>query len=221
MENHSVYQLKNMQAPNKQEQPKFTGSQFWDDRFGQAEYVYGKNPNAFFKEMLDPLAVGKLLLPAEGEGRNAVYAAEKGWEVTAIDFSKDGQQKALALARERRVAITYEVADITTYQTVQKYDLIAFVFAHLSPDIRVEVYRSYFPFLEKGGRVVAEFFNKKQLGKPSGGPKILEWLLDKSELAEIFKDLEIVYLEEVETELKEGAFHEGIANVVRLVAIKK
>jgi hypothetical protein len=75
----------------------------WNERYGADEYVYGKEPNGFLKEFIDNHPPGKILLPAEGEGRNAVYAASKGWEVTAFDFSEEGKKKALKLALKKPI----------------------------------------------------------------------------------------------------------------------
>lgn len=76
-------------------------SQFWNERYSQAEYVYGETPNVFFEAQLDKLSAGTIILPCEGEGRNAVYAASQGWEVKAFDASEAGQKKALLLAEKK------------------------------------------------------------------------------------------------------------------------
>ena len=71
--------------------------EFWNDRYAKETYVYGTSPNAFFKEQLRLLDVGTILLPAEGEGRNAVYAAKLGWDVYAFDYSAHAHHKAIKL----------------------------------------------------------------------------------------------------------------------------
>ena len=87
----------------------------WEERYAADEYAYGEEPNAFFKACLDRLpAAGRLLLPGEGEGRNAVYAARQGWKVDAFDFSAAGRERALRLAERYGVHIDYEVADYET-----------------------------------------------------------------------------------------------------------
>ena len=86
---------------------------FWNDRYGRAEYAYGKEPNVFFKEQLDQLQPGKILLPAEGEGRNAVYAAEKGWQASAYDWSENAYKKAMQLAEEKKVNIDYQICSLS------------------------------------------------------------------------------------------------------------
>jgi SAM-dependent methyltransferase len=198
-----------------------TGNQFWNARYQAAEYAYGKAPNAFFAESLAALTPGKLLLPAEGEGRNAVYAASQGWEVDAIDFSEAGREKALALSAAQGVQITYELADLMEFSTEKSYDLIAFIFVHMPPQLGRAMYRRYLPFLKSGGKIVMEVFHPQQLGLPSGGPKSLDWLIDEAELAETFSELIIEQLESGETTLAEGAFHDGPAFTTRLIAQKK
>ncbi len=80
---------------------------FWNERYAAREYVYGKKPNQYFKKNIDGLTPVKILLPCKGEGRNAVYAAQKGWDVEAIDFSVEGKKKALSLALKNNVSINY------------------------------------------------------------------------------------------------------------------
>ena len=77
----------------------------WNQNFSHPDYVYGKAPNVFLKQELDKLAPQTILFAAEGEGRNAVYAAQRGWKVSAFDISTAGRQKALRLAAENGVAL--------------------------------------------------------------------------------------------------------------------
>ena len=102
--------------------------EMWDQRYAESEYVYGINPNEFFKQELDKLVPGKILLPAEGEGRNAVYAAEKGWVVSAFDQSEEGRKKSMLLAADRKVTIDYHIRDLETHDyPVDHFDAIALV----------------------------------------------------------------------------------------------
>lgn len=80
---------------------------FWNEMYGTEEFRYGTTPNEFFKEKLDKMKPGSVLLPAEGEGRNAVYAATQGWDVTAFDISAQGKEKAVQLAKQHNVSINY------------------------------------------------------------------------------------------------------------------
>lgn len=103
----------------------------WDIRYGKEEYFYGKEPNNYFKQEIGKLPPGKILLPGEGEGRNAVYAATLGWDVYAIDMSEAGRQKAFKLASEKGLNIRYEICNLQTYQyPVNEFDAVAIIFAH-------------------------------------------------------------------------------------------
>lgn len=193
----------------------FERPQFWDERYGaDTAYVYGRRPNAFFAEVLDARPPGKLLTVAEGEGRNAVYAAEQGWRVTATDFSAVAREKALRLARQAGVAIDYQVADATTYHTDERFDLVTIVFLHLGPTDRRAALRRYAELLAPGGQLAVILYHPDQLGKPSGGPKNAAWLVSPEELGATFGDLLTTeVLERRSVILSEGPYHSGEAVV--------
>ena len=88
---------------------------FWNERYAAAEFVYGTAPNEYFKSVLDTLPEGKLLLPCEGEGRNAVYAASQSWMVDAFDMSEAGKEKCHQLATAKKVSINYQIADALNF----------------------------------------------------------------------------------------------------------
>ena len=83
--------------------------QFWNDRYSEEEFIYGVEPNEFLKLELDKIPTGSILLPAEGEGRNAVYAASKGWNVTAFHYSEAAKVKTTLLAEKMNVKLDYEL----------------------------------------------------------------------------------------------------------------
>jgi SAM-dependent methyltransferase len=193
----------------------------WDQRYGQEGYIYGKAPNAFFKQETDRLKPGKILLPAEGEGRNAVYAAKNGWQVLALDMSQAGRNKALKLAEEAGVGIQYEICDLTSCLLPEnEFDALAIIFAHFPSETRRLVYRKLLGALKPGGTLILETFSKKQFGKTSGGPQNLDMLNNIEELKLDFKDLDFKEISESEVDLQEGDFHVGKAKVIRIVAVK-
>jgi 2-polyprenyl-3-methyl-5-hydroxy-6-metoxy-1,4-benzoquinol methylase len=106
-------------------------SEFWDKRHESNDTVYGKEPNAYFKSFIDGHKPGSILLPAEGEGRNAIYAAKKGWKVDTFDFSPIAQQKALLRAKQEKIPINYQVINIGEFKTVKQYDTVALIYVHL------------------------------------------------------------------------------------------
>lgn len=189
---------------------------FWNQRYREEAYAYGTEPNTWLRQQLPQLKPGRLLLPAEGEGRNAAYAASLGWEVLAIDYSEAGRDKALALAAERGVNITYELAAVHEYPYPEAaFEAAALIYAHLPPELRRETHRLVAQALKPGGTLILEAFGKSQLELSSGGPKALEVLYSPEELREDFPSLDWDILEETEVELEEGPYHKGAARVVR------
>lgn len=194
--------------------------EFWDERYGKAEFAYGTAPNDFFKEWIDTQKPGTILFPCEGEGRNAIYAATKGWKVRAFDYSKKGKEKAEILANALKVSINYEISDALYFESENKFDAIVFIFAHFPENIRQIIHRRIAILLKPGGTILLEAFNERQIENESGGPKTLDLLYSLKKLKDDFSEMEIQLLENKETQLYEGRFHDGKADVVRLIAKK-
>lgn len=195
--------------------------EFWDERYGKAEFAYGTAPNDFFKEWIDKQKPGTILLPCEGEGRNAVYAATKGWKVSAFDFSEKAKEKAEQLADSLKASINYKVSDALYYKPEQKFDAVVLIYAHFPEDIRQNIHKRMSGMLKPGGTLLMEAFNTQQIENESGGPKNVEMLYSIKKLKEDFSEMEFQLLENKEIQLYEGRFHEGKADVVRLIARKK
>ena len=196
---------------------------FWDERYSAHDWSYGQLPNAYFKEILDSLASsGSLLLPGEGERRNAIYAAQQGWQVDALDYSEVAQQKALTWAARLGLSLNYQVQELPVFTPPKpQYDLIGLFFLHLLPEHRATLHQQIPILLRKGGKLVLEAFNPRQLGNHSGGPKREDMLFTQAMLSHDFRDLHILQLEERTVTLNEGIFHQGEAQVIRLLAEKK
>ncbi len=195
--------------------------EFWNDRYSSEDFVYGKTPNKFFKSEIDKLPPGNLLLPSEGEGRNAVYAAKLNWTVDAFDQSEKGKEKCEALAAGNNVSVNYTVTDALDIQLEEdKYDLIAFIFAHYPSSIRKQVHQKCIKALKPGGLLLLEAFNPLQLNNQSGGPKNTDMLYSADLLKHDFATLNIKYLQELTVDLSEGRHHSGKGDVVRIIATK-
>lgn len=196
-------------------------NKFWDERYSSDDFVYGKEPNEFFKSEIDKLPPGNLLLPSEGEGRNAVYAAKLKWTVDAFDQSEKGKEKCELLAKENNVQINYTVADALEINLNENYyDMLALIFAHYPSRIRKQVHQKCIKALKPGGLLVLEAFNPLQLNNQSGGPKDIDMLYTTEILKDDFADLTIKYLEELSVDLSEGKHHSGKGDVVRVLATK-
>lgn len=200
---------------------------FWDDRYRQEEFAYGEAPNRFFKDQIDKRKPGTILLPAEGEGRNAVYAAQMGWEVSAFDISSEGEKKAQALAKKHGVSIDYRVGQLADLDYAdEQFDVIALVYAHFPPEVRKGFHQLLQQKLKPGGVVILEAFSKNNLAyrhkNPNvGGPPNAEALYTIDDLSGDFANYEFLELAEKEVELNEGLYHNGTAAVVRLVGVKQ
>jgi hypothetical protein len=197
---------------------------FWNERYQNNETVYGLLPNVFFKHCIDKINTGKLLLPAEGEGRNAVYAAKNGWDVTAFDYSEVAKEKALKMAMSHQVTFVYQTTNFLSFQAEPaSMDAVALIYAHMPPEIRSEFHHKVAYWVKKGGYVILEAFNPLQLELQSGGPKDVSMLYIQEMLKNDFPehDWKIELLETTETELSEGPFHEGKAQVIRLLACRR
>lgn len=193
----------------------------WDQRYSAEEYVYGKEPNTYFRDQLNKLTPGNLLLPGEGEGRNAVYAASVGWNVTAFDTSSEGQKKALSLAEEKGVSIDFNLASYLDFEYPEKrYDVIGLFFTHQPSEMRKVFHKKILQGLKPGGMIILEAFHKEQINNNTGGPQSPDFLYSEADLEKDFSTLKIKELNAIQRDLREGEFHRGISNVIQLIAIK-
>ena len=198
----------------------------WNAKFGQKEYAYGTQPNDYLKERLGTLPAGSILFPAEGEGRNAVYAAQLGWKVSAFDISEEGQKKALKLAKKKQVSIDYEIGELANLgYKPEQFDAIALIYAHFPPNIRSDYHKLLHTYLKKGGTIIFEAFSKAHLDykkkNPNvGGPGNLDYLFSMEELQSDFSDYEILELKQTTVQLNEGDGHVGTGSVIRFLGKK-
>ena len=199
----------------------------WNDRYSKSSFAYGEQPNNYLKEQLEKLNVGTILFPAEGEGRNAVFAATLGWKVSAFDISIQGKNKALHLAEINKVTIDYQVGELQTLNYIpEQFDVIALIYAHFPADIKSRYHKMVDKYLRKNGFVIFEAFSKRHIdyiakNENVGGPKDIAMLFSIDELKSDFANYEIIELEEKEIELSEGLFHNGKGSVIRFVGRKK
>ena len=199
----------------------------WDNKYRGDEYAFGTAPNNYFQETLLNLPVGKILFPAEGEGRNAVYAAKLGWKVWAFDISTEGKTKAQRLAMDSHVMIDYQLGELPDLDyRADQFDAIALIYAHFPATIKSKYHRMLDRYLRPGGMIIFEAFSKKHIHYRSrndkvGGPRDLESLFSIDELKSDFENYDIIELVEREIELSEGQYHNGIGSVIRFIGRKR
>lgn len=200
---------------------------FWDERYSRDEFIYGEQPNEYLKQKLAQLAPGKALFAAEGEGRNAVFAAKSGWIVSAFDQSEAGKTKAKLLAKKNGVEIDYVISDIEDIiYTENSFDALVLIFAHFHSDLRNIYHQKLSKYLNKGGILILEAFSKKHSDNQkanvrAGGPQDVRMLYDLEDLKADFDNFVFVEVAEAVAELNEGNHHVGKADVIRILAIKK
>ena len=193
----------------------------WDERYAREEYIYGIEPNTYLKEKLSAIKPGKILFPAEGEGRNAVYAASLGWETDAFDLSIEGQKKALKLSMQKGVNINYFLQSLNDWEPEpEQYDCIALIFVHIPENMRKKVHQAAITALKPGGMVILEAFTINQLERTSGGPKIAELLFTADQIGDDFKNLQTIEIQETQILLDEGPFHYGLVDIIQYCGIK-
>ncbi|MGU3377080.1 class I SAM-dependent methyltransferase [Chryseobacterium sp. M5A1_1a] len=199
----------------------------WNERYTHEEFVYGTAPNNYLEEQLKKLNSGTILFPADGEGRNSVYAALEGWKASSFDISEQGRHKALQFAEQNGVTIDYQVGELQTLNYhEEQFDVIALIYAHFPGDIKSSIHQMLNQYLRKDGFIIFEAFSKKHLdyvtkNEEVGGPKDIGSLFSIEEIKADFPNYSIIELEETEVELKEGLFHNGTGSVIRFVGQKQ
>ncbi|MBT0668484.1 class I SAM-dependent methyltransferase [Novosphingobium profundi] len=195
----------------------------WDERYA-TDFAYGTQPNDWLVARFDDLKKGTCLCLAEGQGRNAVWLAQQGLAVTAVDQSAVGMGKAQELAASRGVAITTEVADLAAYDLGEaRWDSVVAIFAHFPPALRANLHARVAKALKPGGTVLIEAYTPDTLQQPGrGGPSgaQADMLMRAAFLEDDFSELTILHAAETLREVNEGAFHQGLGAVVQFLARK-
>lgn len=195
----------------------------WDERYSAAEYVYGTEPNDFLREQAQRITPGgRVLCIADGEGRNGVYLARLGYDVTSVDASRVGLEKAAALAASHSVSITTIHADLADYDFgVTQWDAVVSIFCHLPPEPRSHVHAAIPAALRHNGVVILEAYTVDQLSHRTGGPPVPELMMSEAQLRHDFASLLVIACDERTRMIHEGALHNGMSATVQLVAQRK
>lgn len=194
--------------------------EFWDERYGESFESYGTEPNDFLRDVAARIPEGPVLCLAEGEGRNAVFLAERGHAVTAVDLSPVGLANAAALAEERGVTLATVQADLATYDPGERrWAAIVSVWAHVPPAVRAPLHARCVRALRPGGAFVLEAYTPRQLERPGvGGPPNAELLMTPEGLREELAGLRFEICGERDREVNEGRYHSGPSTTVQVLA---
>lgn len=195
----------------------------WESRFNKPEYEFGKAPNEFLTRCKPLLPKsGRALAVADGEGRNGVWLAEQGLDVTSTDFSPAAQRKARALAAERGVQATFIEADMHAWPYPENaFDVVVEIFTQVStPAERPVKWAGMRRALKSGGLLILEGYTPKQLEYGTGGPRNVEHLYTRAMLEQAFGDFQDLKIAEEERAMNEGAGHAGMSAVIHLTGRK-
>ncbi|MEK4425933.1 class I SAM-dependent methyltransferase [Solibacillus sp. FSL K6-1523] len=195
----------------------------WESRFAQQNYVYGTEPNQFIKEHIQFLNQGKQLAAyAEGEGRNAVFLAKNGFNVTAYDYAKTGIEKTLRLADVHQVQLSTKLVDLIEQPLLEDtYDGAILIFGHFPKTEQFRVLDKIMASLKTDGVLMMEVYEEKQLDYKTGGPPDVDWLYNAEDLLKWAKSFHLKHFYVGEAERNEGELHSGLGYVVQLIVEKR
>lgn len=195
----------------------------WDERFSAPHYVFGEAPNAFLAAQKPRLPqTGTALSIADGEGRNGVWLAQCGLDVTSLDASAVGQEKARRLAAARGVALRTVLADLATWAFPDGgFDVVVGIFFQFcAPTLRARIFEGLQRALNPGGLLLIQGYRPEQLRYGTGGPKEIDNLYTEALLRQSFAELEIIELNSHDDVVDEGPGHAGMSALIDLVARK-
>ena len=194
----------------------------WDARYAGADYLFGTEPARFLVEQSGHLAgARRVLVVADGEGRNSVWLAEQGLDVTAFDASSVAVGKARALAARRGVSADLRVADIDAWEWGGGYDAVVAVFIQFATPVqRATIFEGMKRALRPGGLLLLHGYRPEQLGYGTGGPPDAGNMYTKEMLREAFGDMTMLRLVAYDRDIREGRGHAGMSALIDLVARK-
>jgi len=196
-------------------------ARFWDERYRENGFAYGDQPNDFLRDQAAVLTPGDAICLAEGEGRNAVHLAALGHRVTAQDLSVVGLEKARSLAAQRGLQLKTLEGDLADWRAAPaSLDLVVAIWMHLPAPLRARVLREAVSALRPDGVLVLEAYTPRQLGRGSGGPPVLELLVEPLQLERELQGLDLVILRECVRPIAEGRYHQGDSAVVQALGRK-
>ncbi len=193
----------------------------WDERYASKEYFYGTEPNDFLMAHAARIPRGRVLCLADGEGRNGVWLAQQGYDVTSVDLSAVGLEKTRNLAASRNVSINTIQADLAEYNIEPNaWDGIVAIFSHFPLAVRRHLYPQVVAGLRPGGAFLLELYAPKQIEYDTGGPRDLALLASLDDLHQDLNGLQFEIAQELEREIHEGHHHYGHSATVQILGRK-
>jgi SAM-dependent methyltransferase len=199
-------------------------TQYWNERFNKAEFIFGKEPNEYLVEQASKYLKknDKVLCIADGEGRNGVWLAKQGMQVVGFDASDIALTKAKQFVQDNQVEVEYFFSDTDSFDwQANAYDAVIAIFIQFAdPAMRERIFQNAYKTLKSGGVFILQGYTPKQLEYKTGGPSLLEHLYTEEMIRDLCQDFEILDLSCYEKELNEGARHAGMSALLGLVAQK-
>ena len=196
----------------------------WNRRFEADGFLFGTEPNVWLSEHTDVWPTGgRILCVADGEGRNSVWLARKGFVVDAFDIADVGVAKAHRLADMAGVTVNFTVADCDAYAwPLSAYDGVAAIFVQFAdPEQRRRLFEHIVASLKPGGSLILQGYTPKQLEYGTGGPPFLSHLYTAEMLRAALNELEVLELSEYEADVNEGRGHKGRSALIGMVARRR
>lgn len=195
--------------------------EFWNERYAEKAYAYGQQPNDFLKAQ-EIGAHLKVLCLAEGEGRNGVYLAKLGNEVTCVDYAEAGLVKTQTLAKENEVDLSCVCADLGEMKLqANSWDVIVAIFAHFPKSVKSHIWPQIYTALKPGGKLIMEVYDQEQLRFGTGGPQHADLLYSQEELQDLLVgDFKNIQIEKVYRAVHEGTYHNGASATLQVLAVK-
>ena len=193
----------------------------WNKRFSIEDYLFGADPaQALVKLEHYLIPQGDTLVIADGEGRNSVYLASRGFRVTASDSSTVANIKAKALAASQNVEVNYQVEDFFDIDwSAKQYDnIVGIFFQFIPPDKIKQVLRALRTAIKKGGTLLIHGYTPQQIELATGGPKDVSLMYNKELFEDVFESVEILVNKEYQMQLSEGSGHKGQSALIDFVA---
>lgn len=194
----------------------------WEERFATDDYLFGTEPAAFLRDHADYLTPGATALSvADGEGRNAVFLAERGLQVTALEYAPSAIAKARKLAALRGVAAEFRQVDVLDHDWPQRFDLVLGIFIQFAgPAERTRLFDGMKRSTRPGGLILLHGYTPRQLDYGTGGPRAVENLYTEAMLRDAFDGWDILECRSHERVLSEGKGHAGQSALIDFVARK-